>query len=94
MGEKQISLALGIVVAILFLFWIIKSLVTGAGVPNLIIQNMAAFKRNIPALAFAGKSYEHIQYAMKSPAEYLDIYVPDAQEKPPLLILVHGGAFI
>lgn len=94
MGEKQISLALGIVVAILFLFWIIKSLVTGAGVPNLIIQNMAAFKRNIPALAFAGKSYEHIQYAMESPAEYLDIYVPDAQEKPPLLILVHGGAFI
>lgn len=56
MGEKQISLALGIVVAILFLFWIIKSLVTGAGVPNLIIQNMAAFKRNIPALALQEKA--------------------------------------
>lgn len=40
-----------------------------------------------------GKTYEKLPYATDSEAQYLDLYVPDSAEKPPLFVLVHGGGF-
>ena len=33
-------------------------------------------------------------YAEDSPSQYVDIYVPSGVEKPPLLVLIHGGGFV
>lgn len=40
-----------------------------------------------------GTSYENLQYSEVSETDYLHLYVPDAKEPMPLLILVHGGGF-
>ncbi|MCD8086120.1 MAG: alpha/beta hydrolase [Clostridiales bacterium] len=94
MKKKRIPLIVGIAVVALLLVWIIVSLVTSSGLPNLLIRNATAFDKDIPDPGFEGTSYEHIQYAEESDAEYLDLYVPDAEEAMPLLILVHGGGFV
>ena len=41
-----------------------------------------------------GTSYEYVPYSDVSEADYLHIYVPDADEPMPLAIMVHGGGFI
>lgn len=41
-----------------------------------------------------GRAYEGMKYSDISESDYLNLYVPDAQEPMPLLILVHGGGFI
>lgn len=41
-----------------------------------------------------GVSYEGVQYADVSDNDYLNLYVPDAEEPMPLIILVHGGGFV
>ncbi len=40
-----------------------------------------------------GRSYEHLRYASDSEAQYIDLYVPDSEEKTPLFVLIHGGGF-
>ena len=41
----------------------------------------------------AGKVFLNVPYAEDSPAQYVDIYVPEDVENPPLFVLVHGGGF-
>lgn len=41
-----------------------------------------------------GDSYEHIPYSDVSDADYLHLYVPEADSPMPLAIMVHGGGFI
>ena len=41
-----------------------------------------------------GTAYSHIPYANGSDAQYLDLYVPDAQNPPALFVLIHGGGFV
>ena len=41
-----------------------------------------------------GERYLSVPYAGDSPAQTLDLYVPDAETPPPLLVLIHGGGFI
>ena len=42
-----------------------------------------------------GQTYLAIPYAGASESEVLDLYVPDAgEEKPELLVIIHGGGFI
>ncbi len=41
-----------------------------------------------------GQTYLKVPYAEASDEEYVDIYVPDDVENPPLIVLVHGGGFI
>ena len=40
-----------------------------------------------------GKTYERLPYASDSDAQYIDLYVPDTEDRPPLFVLVHGGGF-
>lgn len=40
-----------------------------------------------------GKTYERLPYAEDSEAQYIDLYVPEAADKPPLFVLIHGGGF-
>ncbi len=40
-----------------------------------------------------GKTLEGIHYASDSDAQYIDLYVPDNVENPPLFVLIHGGGF-
>ena len=41
-----------------------------------------------------GTSYEKLQYSDVSENDYMHLYVPDTQEKPPLIVMVHGGGFV
>ncbi len=41
-----------------------------------------------------GKTYLKVPYGSVSENQYVDIYVPDDAENPPLFVLVHGGGFI
>ena len=40
-----------------------------------------------------GRSWEGLTYAEDSPAQYIDLYVPDAEEPMPLFVMIHGGGF-
>lgn len=40
-----------------------------------------------------GVSFERTPYG-ESPAQYLDLYIPDGAENPPLFVMIHGGGFI
>ncbi len=41
-----------------------------------------------------GQELLRIPYAEDSDSQYLDLYLPDGVEKPPLFVLVHGGGFV
>ncbi|MCR5396316.1 MAG: alpha/beta hydrolase [Lachnospiraceae bacterium] len=41
-----------------------------------------------------GTFYEKVNYASVSESDYVNIYVPDDVENPPLFVLVHGGGFV
>jgi len=41
-----------------------------------------------------GTAYLGIPYADVSPSDYVDIYVPNQEEPPPLYVIIHGGGFI
>ena len=41
-----------------------------------------------------GRVYLNVPYAEVSDSDYLNLYVPDTEEKPQLFVLIHGGGFI
>lgn len=41
-----------------------------------------------------GREILQIPYAENSVSQYLDLYLPEGVENPPLLVLVHGGGFV
>lgn len=41
-----------------------------------------------------GTAYMEVPYSNVSPSDYVDIYVPDGVENPPLYVVIHGGGFI
>ncbi len=48
-----------------------------------------------PDLSFVTRKFQDIQYSGKSDSQKLDIYLPEkAQENYPVIIYIHGGAFI
>lgn len=40
-----------------------------------------------------GRSYEGLVYAQDSEAQYIDLYVPEADAPMPLFVMIHGGGF-
>ena len=40
-----------------------------------------------------GGSYHRLSYG-ESQSQYIDLYVPDMEEVPPLFVLIHGGGFV
>lgn len=43
--------------------------------------------------AYDGESYTDVQYAQVSTSDIMDIYLPKTEEKTPVVVMVHGGAF-
>ena len=41
-----------------------------------------------------GNTYFNVNYSPVSKSDYVNIYVPDDEENPPLFIMVHGGGFV
>ena len=41
-----------------------------------------------------GTAYLKVPYSDVSPSDYLNLYVPDSAEPPPLFVVIHGGGFI
>ena len=41
-----------------------------------------------------GAVYMEVPYSDVSPSDYVNIYVPDGVENPPLYVVIHGGGFI
>lgn len=41
-----------------------------------------------------GISYVNVPYSDVSSSDYLNLYVPDSHEPPPLYVIIHGGGFI
>ena len=41
-----------------------------------------------------GTAYLEVAYSDVSPSDYLNLYVPDSAELPPLFVVIHGGGFI
>ena len=41
-----------------------------------------------------GTAHMGVRYADVSESDYLNLYVPDGVENPPLLVLIHGGGFV
>lgn len=41
-----------------------------------------------------GAEYLSVPYANVSPSDYVDIYVPNGENLPPLYVIIHGGGFV
>ncbi len=83
----------GIILAVLLL----AAAILAASHPRTVVilwDNLTAPTTRMDDGEFSGASYENVQYADVSESEYLHLFVPDAEEPMPLLILVHGGGFV
>ena len=63
---------------------------------SLIRNNLTTRQISLPDTASwsGGKAYLQVPYSDVSETDYLNLYVPDAETPPPLLVLIHGGGFI
>lgn len=41
-----------------------------------------------------GATYLKVPYSNVSPSDYVNIYVPDSEDIPPLYVVIHGGGFV
>lgn len=58
-------------------------------------HNLTAFQLPMHSEPWtAGRELTHIPYAQDSDSQYLDLYLPEAQEELPLFVMIHGGAFV
>lgn len=91
--KKKTLLLAAVLLAVILLITVV-SLATSSGLVNLLVRNALAHDLSIPEREWSGTTYENVPYSEISEAEYLNLYVPDDVENPPLLILVHGGGFV
>ena len=58
-------------------------------------HNLTAFQLPMHAEPWtAGRELTCIPYAQDSDSQYLDLYLPEAEEELPLFVTIHGGAFV
>jgi len=55
---------------------------------------MYDFDETKPDTWEAGTIYDKVQYSDVSDTDYVNIYIPDDLENPPLFVMVHGGGFV
>ena len=83
---------------ILLLVLLIAAALIGANhrAISLIRNNLTTGQISLPDTASwsSGKAYLQVPYSDVSETDYLNLYVPDAETPPPLLVLIHGGGFI
>ena len=92
--QKKIWLALALTVVLLAVTCI-GAWYAPKGTLHLILRNMFSPTIAMPEEEWTkGNSYEYLPYSTMSDSDYLHLYVPDNVEKPPLLVLVHGGGFV
>lgn len=62
----------------------------------MVFKNLTAKKLRLDKQAewSGGNAYLYVPYAQDSESQYLDLYVPDGEEEPPLFVFIHGGGFI
>ncbi len=84
---------LRVVLCIVILFGI---LAVGYRHVTVMIFNNLLQKKNVLETEIweGGETYEGVRYAEISESDYVDIYVPEGVENPPLLVMVHGGGFV
>ena len=89
--KKTILLVLAGLLAILLLLCGIYHRSIALSLDNLTVEHYAD-----PAVDpwDGGKAILNIPYADLSESEYLNLYLPDRAENPPLYVLIHGGGFI
>ena len=49
---------------------------------------------NVEGAWSGGTAYKNVQYSEVSESDYLNLYVPDSETPPQLMVLVHGGGFV
>lgn len=85
--------------------WIAASLVLAAVLSTLAVYREAAYMvfRNLTVPTYrmddtqewsGGTTHMGIRYADVSPSDYLNLYVPNSEETPPLYVVIHGGGFV
>lgn len=85
--------------------WIIPLVLVLAIVITLAVNHKAVYLvfRNLTVPTYdldesrdwsGGTSYLEVPYSDVSPTDYVNIYVPDSEEAPPLYVVIHGGGFI
>lgn len=93
MKKRKWPFIIGIPLLIILVI-VVVSLATSTGLVNLLLRNALAWDLSFPEREWSGATYENVRYSEISEADYLNLYVPDSGEQPPLLILVHGGGFV
>lgn len=90
-GRKKRLLIAGVIVAAVGIFLGINHEAT-----RVVWSNLTAKKIKLDESKEweGGASYEKLPYSEVSENTYLNLYVPDSEEKMPLLVLIHGGGFI
>lgn len=89
--KKKAFLIAGVIVAAVGIFLGINHELT-----RIVWNNLTAKKVKLDESVVwdGGKTYEKLQYSDVSENDYVDLYVPDSEEKMPLFVLIHGGGFM
>lgn len=88
--KKKIGIVLASVLAVIVVVLAVNHNLTGIVFFNLFPGTV---KLDESTQWDGGESYEFVEYAELSDAQYLHLYVPDSEKPAPLLILIHGGGF-
>lgn len=81
------------------IFWFALACIGSWALMHIILNNSSLIssitgRSSIKELAFVNRQFHDIAYASKSPAQKLDIYLPNAGEAPfPVIVFIHGGGF-
>ena len=88
------------------LLWIIPLTLAAAAAVTLAVNHKATYMvfRNLTVPVYdldesrddwnGGTAYRKVPYSEVSPSDYVNIYVPDSEEAPPLYVVIHGGGFV
>ncbi|MBO6239253.1 MAG: alpha/beta hydrolase [Butyrivibrio sp.] len=93
---KKTTVFLSVILGLVIVIATIISMYSNA--TYMVFKNLTAYKIKMDESTKwdGGSTYAKTYYASDSQAQYLDLYVPDAESEslPKLFVLIHGGGFI